>query len=640
MISFVSALAYHASVHPYLHKEHKGKDTYLTLRLRVHSSLNASKVFVRSAPEGEELANEAHLLDTETAEKLNGAPIHKDWLWWEAVVPVCVPHFSYRFYILTPQGNYNVNAKGVVRYTPLDRDDFKFNLFHNPPEWVKDAIFYQIFPDRFYCGDPSTNVKEGEYTLAGEKVSVASWDDPEGVNRGNGVFYGGDIPGIIEKLPYIEDLGANAIYLNPIFKAPSNHKYDVADYKSIDPHLGGEEALKRLRAETRAKNMHLVLDIVPNHCGECHYWFLKARADKDSKEYNYFTFYDDDIDNYEMWLGVRTLPRLNYRCADLRQEMYEGQDSIMRYWLREPYAIDGWRLDVANMLARQNFSQLAHDVGRGMRHAVKEENPQAWLLAENFFDFTEYQQGDEFDAAMNYRAFTFPLMQWMVGRDFEGFKGTLRGDTGFLPTEDFIEQLQNFRAAIPESTSLNMFNMLDSHDVPRAKTMAYGRVDKLKAMLAFMFAYQGAPCIYYGDEIGMEGGKDPDCRRPMIWDESQWDKELREYVKKLCSLRKKISALRHGDLQWIQATYNSLAFVRNDGHSRAILAITRDCERENPPVSGEFPMEFAPLDVISAAIAEGTKFVGAISGREAYVLGGLICLSPMTTGAEIWIEQR
>ncbi|MBQ7503356.1 maltodextrin glucosidase [bacterium] len=639
MSSFVSAPAFHASVYPYLIPYAEGDKSFITVRVRLHCSLNARKVYVRAAPEGEELAYEAKPLNSEEGLDPVGRPLHKDWLWWEASLPATVPHLTYRFYIMTEQGNYSLNGKGFVRYTPLDRDDFKYNLLDNPPAWVKDSVFFQIFPDRFRNGDDSLSVKDGEYELYGEPVVACAWDAPLDLTKGNRLFYNGDLRGIAEKLDYIKDLGVNALYINPIFCAPSNHKYDVTDYFKVDPHLGGDEALAELRRKTRDMGIRIVLDTVPNHCGCEHHWFKKAQSDKNSEEYNYFTFYEDDPNNYEMWLGVKTLPRLNYRCQALRGQIYDSPDSTMCYWLREPYAIDGWRLDVANMLARQNMHQLGHEVGKGMRRAVKAQNPEAWLVGENFHDPTDYQQGDEFDASMNYRGFTFPVTQWMAGRDNNAFNGSDRGDGGFLPTEDLLEQLQSFRVAVPESIALNMLNLLSSHDIPRVKTLNYGRADKTKVLYTFMFAYQGAPCVYYGDEIGLEGGKDPDCRRPMIWDESRWDKDMREHIKLLCKVRNENEALRRGSLQWLQGWGSSLAFIRDDGNTRAICAVTRDLGREEPEFKVD-RLEFAPMDVSSAAIPEGTKFRGVVSGREASVLGGLLCASPCSLGAEIWIEVK
>lgn len=630
MYTFISAPIFHFASEPYCSRVGEKR---LAVRLRLHKELAVENVYVRMVPEGEECFIEAAKLSK--AEVAQFARCCNDnWEWWEARFDIEVPLLQYRFCCVTNKGNLHFNAKGLCSYTPLDRDDFKVSLVNEPPQWVQDSIFYQIFPERFCCGDSSTNVKDGEYTLAGKTVKAFAWDEPVSKACGNCSFYGGDLPGITSKLDYLSELGVDALYLNPIFTSPSNHKYDVADYYNVDPHFGGNEALVKLRQATKNRHIRLVLDLVPNHCGSHNNWFNKARQDKNAPEYTFFTFYNDNPDQYEMWLGVSTLPRLNYRSSELRRRMYVGQDSIMRRWLREPYAIDGWRLDVANMLARQKMDQLGHEIGREMRQAVKEEDPQAWLLGEQFFDPSDYQQGDEFDASMNYRAFCMPINQWMAGFDFEGFRGSKWGERSFLTSADTVEQMQSFRAAIPEKNALNMLNLLGSHDLPRVKTFNQGRADKAAALYTFMFAYQGVPCIYYGDEIGMEGGTDPDNRRPMIWNEAQWDRQMLELMQKLCAVRKQVESLRRGGLQWLYATGDSLVFMREGQGVRVICAITRE-QREK---SEQETDQYGAISVKAAALPEGTRFKGVISGQTVTVVNGALPILPTKVGAEIWVE--
>jgi alpha-glucosidase len=262
-------------------------------------------------------------------------------------------------------------------------------------------------------------------------------------------FYGGDLAGIEARLDHLEELGANALYINPVFSAYSNHRYDVVDYENVDPHLGGNPALLSLRQATRARNMRLILDIVPNHCGILHPWFQAAQADPTTPQAGYFTFHRHP-DQYESWLGVRTLPKLNYRSKGLRGVMYENPDSILRRWLQPPYSMDGWRLDVANMLARQGADQLGPEVGRGMRAAIKAENPAAYILGENFFDATSQLQGDMWDAAMNYSGFSKPLRYWLVNfqiRRSDG-PGVIASNQPW-PTQALVDTWQAYRAAIP-----------------------------------------------------------------------------------------------------------------------------------------------------------------------------------------------
>lgn len=654
MYSFTSLWAFHASVPPYLATD-KDNPRQLSLLLRTRKEAGVSNVFVCTAPEGEGIATEARRTDPEFEPMLQrSAAYASDWEWWKVRIEIGAEHTGYKFRLVTEQGHFFLNARGIIRGTPLDKYDFKYNFSDNPPEWVRDSVVYQIFPDRFCCGDPETNVKDGEYELVGQPVKAFAWDEPLDTACGNRSFYGGDLPGIVKKLDYLQDLGVTALYINPIFTSPSNHKYDVADYFNVDPHFGGNEALAELRKETRRRGMRLIIDFVPNHCGNRNDWFVKACEDKQSPERSFFKFHNDNNSDYERWLGVGTLPRLNYRSRELRRRMYGNRNSALRVWLREPYSLDGWRLDVANMLARYKFCDLGHEVGREMRKAVKRQKAQCWLLAENFFDYSDYEQGDEFDAVMNYRGFCLPCLQWMAGRDYKAFEGHPGGDPCPLPTADFACQLQSFRSSVPESIALNMLNLLGSHDTPRLMTMNRNARRKVEALFILMFAYQGVPHVYYGDENGMEGGGDPDCRRPMNWNAENWDTELHELVKKLCSLRKEVNALRRGSLQWLCASGDSIAFVRDDGVRRAVCTVCRATASEETlleaaaadsasalPVkpAGDSAVALAEVSVKAACIPENTVFVGAVSGIRTVVSGGVIKALPMGLGAEIWLEE-
>jgi len=317
----------------------------VTLRLRTVVTPHIRKVLLRTAPDGEQHYNSLHPGSRGAADACK---------WWTVSLPITMPVTSYRFLIITDEGAYWYNAAGLHAFNPTDAADFRLLADFQSPSWLKEAVFYQIFPDRFADGDPSNNVRDGEYEYAGYKASARRWGEPPttGSRAAMVEFYGGDLTGIIDHLDYITDLGVNALYLNPIFTAYSNHRYDVTDYFSVDPHLGGNLALVDLRQALAQRSMHYILDIVPNHCGILHPWFQAALADLAAPTADYFTFRKHP-DDYETWLGVRTLVKLNYRSAILREVMYAGSGSVFRHWLRPPYSADGWRIDVANMLARQ-----------------------------------------------------------------------------------------------------------------------------------------------------------------------------------------------------------------------------------------------------------------------------------------------
>lgn len=618
------ASIFHSALPPYVLGKTAIGET-VTLRLRASAELPVSKVILRCTPEGEEV-----LLPLRRAADKAGVQ------WWEVEVTLNVPQFDYRFLVFTENGPYWLAAGGCTRYTPVDYTNFKLICLHHLPDWVPEAVFYQIFPDRFCCGDDSLSVKPGEYYLGRDPVEKWEKERFSAEKAGNHVFYGGDIPGIISRLDYLQELGITALYLNPIFTAPSNHKYDVADYYHVDPHLGGDAALIDLRRELSRRGMRLVLDIVPNHCGNQNAWFKAAQRSLHAPEADFFTFRRHP-DDYECWLGVDTLPRLNYANQLLRERMYEGDQAIMRYWLRPPYSIDGWRIDVANMLGRRGRHQLGHKVGRAMRRAVKEENPEAWILGEHFFDGTSHLQGDELDASMNYRGFTVPLLQWLCGCNYEAFKSEQSGqerlsaDFSYLPTADFIRQLEQFRAAVPERVAVGQFNLLDSHDTPRFYTMAHNSAELFRIALVFLFTYQGVPCVYYGDEIGMGGGGDPDCRRPMEWNREKWDLRIWHFYQRLIALRRSSPALQKGCLQMIAHPYG-VVYLRESGDERWLIALNRG----DAAVNGS---DGCSVDVRCAGIAEGTRWQEVFTAVESAVQNGRLPAVPEGTGAAVWREM-
>ncbi len=612
---------FHSTLPPYVSGKcrlgHK-----LTLRVRADARLGIERILLRSTPEGEEI-----FTPLERQGYAEGGV-----QWWQVTIAINVPLFDYRFFVYTECGNYWLAAAGCTRHTPLDSGNYKLLSLDGPPDWVPEAVIYQIFPDRFCNGDDSLSVKSGEYMLGSDPVLRVGWDEFN-VKLGHGhVFCGGDLPGIISKLDYIQNLGVDTLYLNPIFVAPSNHKYDVADYYNVDAHLGGNEALIALRRALSERGMHLVLDVVPNHCGAQNSWFLEAQRNPYAPEAAFFTFTNHPHE-YECWLGVSSLPRFNYASTLLCERMYGSGDSVFRHWLRPPYSIDGWRLDVANMLGRRGRHQLGHKVGRAIRRAVKDENQQAWILGEHFFDGTSHLQGNELDATMNYRGFAVPLLQWLCGRNWAELMHRGGYDDQYLDTDEFVTQLDIFRTSVPEAIALEQMNLIDSHDTPRFLTMAGGDVERLKVAVAFLFAYQGVPCVYYGDEVGLEGGPDPDCRRPMPWDEAKWDRDLLGYYSALGNLRRRSSALKVGSLQML-APAQGVAFLRQSAEERIIATFNRG------PVGGDAAQPERELEVSCAGVADGTRWREFLSGREAQVVDGYLPAMPAGLGACLWEEVK
>jgi alpha-glucosidase len=605
---------YHDGSPRYVLKSEPDLGDTVVFRIRTGLDTTIERIFLRTSPDGEQSMTEMHKAEVDAISQ-----------WWETDFKLTMPRTNYRFLLVTvTEGSWWLTALGVVRHTPIDATDFKILARHRAPKWVHQSVFYQIFPDRFADGDSSNNVTTGEYLSYGHPVVARKWGELPNPSMGSQEFFGGDIQGITQKLDYLQELGVTALYLNPIFTAPSSHKYDVADYRHVDPHFGGESALIELRQELDKRGMRLVLDIVPNHCGITHPWFTEAQRDPTAPTAEYFIFRQHPAD-YESWLGVRSLPKLNYRSVKLREEMYAGINSIMRYWLRPPFRIDGWRLDVANMLARQGESQLGHKIGRAVRKAVKEEMPEAYLLGEHFFDGTLHLQGDELDASMNYRGFSLPLLRWLAG--FDTANARPWGDAVPLPTSALAAQWQVFLAAIPWQIANQQFNLLGSHDTARIFTIVGGNVALLKVAVTILFTYPGVPCIYYGDEVGLPGGRDPDCRRCMTWDSQDWNHEILDFYRQLIHLRRESEALAQGGFQILLATEHTMAYQRETPTERLIIVAKRQ------------PDTVEQIPVLAGGLADGTHCQEIFSGATATIVNGQLAIgsfSGVDAGVQIW----
>ncbi len=583
----------------------------VTIRLRSHPHAPIQRILLRTCPDGEQHFAEMRPRD-----------VHGTLRWWEAKLKVSMPTIGYRFLIFTAEGAWWYTGAGLLSHVPTDTEDFKLLADYVAPDWVRSAVFYQIFPDRFADGDAASNVRDDEFTYIGQPSRARKWGEPPStVPHADMVeFFGGDLPGVEQHLADLRELGINAIYLNPIFTSYSNHRYDVADYENVDGHVGGNAALASLRRATRERDMRLMLDIVPNHCGVLHPWFQAALADRAAPTAEFFTFHQHPHD-YETWLGVKSLPKLDYRSAKLRETMYAGRESVFRKWLREPYAIDGWRIDVANMLARQGANQLGTDIGRGIRQAVKDERETAYLLGENWFDGTPQLQGDCWDAVMNYAGFTHPVWYWLnyffVRQHAEPY--FVAADQAW-PTQALVDTWQAYRASVPWVIAQQQFNLLGSHDTARLINVVDGDLARARLAVALLMTYPGVPSIYYGDEIGLRG----DPRQCMNWDRSTWDHDLRAYYQTLIHLRRSSSALIEGGFQILSVGDNSIAYLRDSEHEAIIVVANRQ------------PLAAGTLPIAHGAIADGTEFIEVLSGAHATVSNGHLPLPAQSGGATIW----
>jgi alpha-glucosidase len=588
----------------------------VTLRLRAAPNAPIQRVLLHSEDDGE-----GFYLPMTSDDRPDKAA-----RWWKVELLIKMPVTHYRFLLFTEHGAWWYNGSGLHEHTPTDSEDFRLLADFITPEWVQRAVFYQIFPDRFYDGDAQNNVRDGEYEYRGLKARSRRWQESP-TSKGLEAlveFYGGDLPGITQKLDTLQELGVNALYLNPIFTAYSNHRYDVCDYFNVDPHLGGNQALVELRQGLSQRGMRYILDIVPNHCGVLHPWFIAAQADPNAPTADFFTF-NKHPDDYATWLGVKTLPKLNYRSEKLRQVMYAGQDAVFRHWLQPPYSADGWRIDVANMLARQGRDQLGVEVGRGIRQAVKETNPEAYLMGENFFDASTQLQGDIWDGVMNYAGFSMPVWYWL--QRFAVFhKGEFILSSKPWSAEALVASWQAFRASIPWQVARLQFNSLGSHDTMRIRFTCGGDLALNRMAAVLLFTYVGTPCVYYGEEVGLGDSNSQEKRQPMPWGPGSWDWEMRAFYQKLIALRKESNALIEGGFQVLLAEDCRLAFLRDSEEELLISVAFR----------GPGELEAFALPVSHGAVPEGVEFVELFSGRRARVENGHLPLPAMSPGGMVW----
>jgi alpha-glucosidase len=591
------------------------------VRLRVRAASNApvERLVVRTTPDGEE-----HL--AELAEATPGPACR----WWETTIRLRSPVTAYRFLVVTEEGaGWWLNGSGLHSAATTDRDDFRLVAGFDPPSWLADRVFYQVLPDRFANGDPSNDVVDGAWVYRGHATRRRSWSDAPGRDRGAAVeFFGGDLAGLEAHLDHLATLGANAIYLNPVFEARSYHGYDTTDYERVAAHLGGNPALVELRRATRTLGIRLTLDIVPNHTGVEHPWFVAARSDPGSVTADRYVFRRRP-DDYESWLGFGSLPKLDYRDPGLRTVMYAGPDAILRRWLRPPFEIDGWRVDVANMLGRLGPSQLGPEVARGMRQAVKQENPEAYLFGEHSYDATEQLEGDQWDGVMNYAGFMNPVLAWLAGSAYHVHGSGPIARLTRSTTDDLVASLAAFRAAIPWAVAACQYNLLDSHDTARIRSAVGGDGGRLRAAFGLLLTYVGVPSILYGDEVGLDGADSTAARRTMPWDPATWDHEQLAFLRALVHLRLRSRALQAGGFQVLEVADDSLAFLRDTDDEQVVVVAVR----------GPRPRPDEPLDVARGAVADGTTLSELLTGARATVAAGFLDIGPTPPGVAIWVAD-
>nr|MDA3832483.1 alpha amylase N-terminal ig-like domain-containing protein [Spirochaetales bacterium] len=321
---------------------------------------------------------------------------------------------AYRFEMKATSGEYvYYTSRGCQSVPPTEDADFVIIAAFSNPAWVPGAVFYQIFPDRFKNGNPEIGIRDNEYLFDGASTQVLSWDEkPPEYDEGRCLdFYNGDLAGIEKAIPHLRDFHIDAVYLNPVFSARTNHRYDCTDYFHVDEHLGGNQALISLMEKLHSCGMHAILDVSINHTGREHPWFQSAEDNPDSDEAGYYYQLSDG--SFACWWDVPTLPQLNYGSEKLRGKIWKDTHALVRKFVKPPYQIDGWRFDVAGEVGRRGDDQYCHEIWQEVRKAVKQEKPRAYILGEYWEDAIDYLMGDQWDGAMNYFSSGRPIRSWL-----------------------------------------------------------------------------------------------------------------------------------------------------------------------------------------------------------------------------------
>ena len=524
--------------------------------------------------------------------------------------------------------------------------DFEIVPGYTIPDWAKGAVFYQIFVDRFCNGDTSNDVQDGEYNYIGEPtLGIVDWNRyPSSMDVR--AFYGGDLAGVMRKLDYLQELGVEVIYLNPIFVSPSNHKYDIQDYDYIDPHYGvilkdegtrlpeGEKSNKKatkyisrvtskenleasnaffisLVEEIHRRGMKVILDGVFNHCGSFNKWLDRegiyeeaegyekgAYVSEDSPYHTFFQFHKTESEewpynaSYDGWWGHDTLPKLNYEASP---KLFNYIMRIARKWVSPPYNVDGWRLDVAADLGHS--PEYNHYFWRAFRENVRSANPQALILAEHYGDPQPWLSGSEWDSVMNYDAFMEPITWFLTG--LEKHSDEYRHDM-YCNADAFFGAMRHYMTRFHTQSLMVAMNELSNHDHSRFMTRTNHRVGRtattgpeaaneglnpaiMREAVVIQMTWIGAPTIYYGDEAGVCGWTDPDNRRTYPW--GREDKGLIALHRELIAIHKAYQSLRTGSLKFVYGAYGVIGFGRFNEEEQFVILVNNNDYEVNVQVS-------------------------------------------------------
>lgn len=599
--------------------------------------------------------------------------------------------FSYYFEVQVGKIICIYDTRGVAK-EPVEEYNFRIIPGFKTPKWAKGAVMYQIYVDRFYNGNVSNDVLTNEYQYIGDKsVHVEDWNKYPAA-MGVREFYGGDLQGVLDKMDYLQYLGIDVIYFNPLFVSPSNHKYDIQDYDYIDPHIGeivedeGEllrpeqcenrEASRYINRVTNKKNleasnqffarvvdeahkrgMKVILDGVFNHCGSFNKWMDRERIyenaegyekgafiEKESPYHNYFQFFNDYgwpyNSAYDGWWGHDTLPKLNYEQS---KELFDYIMHIAAKWVSPPYNVDGWRLDVAADLGHS--PEYNHYFWKEFRKAVRNANPNAIVLAEHYGNPRPWLNGKEWDTIMNYDAFMEPVTWFLTGmqKHSDDFRGDLLGNV-----DSFLGAMRHHMANFTTPSLQISMNELSNHDHSRFLTRTNHKVGRtntlgpeaaneginkavLREAVAIQMTWPGAPTIYYGDEAGVCGFTDPDNRRTYPWGHE--DNELIEFHKDIIKIHKENEELLTGSLKILMGEYNYLCYGRFNSNGATVVVINNN----DHEITKELPVWFlgVPKESVMKRLMLSTEDGHTTKTHEYPVVSGKVSVTLEKTSAII-----
>jgi alpha-glucosidase len=585
----------------------------LTLRLRTHRDAQPESVILRTVSDGE-----PRVVTAEAKEGVDGD------VWWVARLVVRNIETHYRWLLVGGAVDFAwLTAGGLVEHDVPDATDFVVSATQPPPDWTYSSIVYQVFPDRFARSDAA----DVGLAQPPDGVELPAWavprawsDAPDGRSRDTArEYFGGTLDGVALHLDHVADLGADVVYLTPVFPAESTHRYDASTFETVDPLLGGSAALARLVEAAHGRGMRVLGDITLNHCGRRHEWFARAQ-DPEAPEREYFRFDPELQHGYECWFGVPTLPKFDHTSARLREALVMGSEAPVRSWLRGPTGLDGWRVDVANMAGRMGSIDVTHEFARDVRAAMALERDDALLVAEHGHDASGDLLGDGWHGTMNYAGFTRQAWCWLRGPDFhEPFMG-LPVEVPVITGQQAVASWRAFHARIPWRSLLASWNILSSHDTARIRTVV-GTHDRQVAALALAVGLPGVPMVFAGDEIGATGRWGEDSRTPFPWHEpAAWDLATLAAYRELVGLRRSSVALAVGGLRWLHVGTDAIAFVREHQEETILIAVSRN---QSEPIR-------IPLSDLNAVA------VSRLFGFDAGVVAGQVVIDVPSAGAGVW----